>query len=439
MKIDSGKRSPRILCISPLFVPFADSEAFCAAKMVEALREYGASVTVITSHDIRRSGFHDDSSLWRSLPDITLNIPQLPRPDLLRSVLTASQFQTPFFARWVAKAVTVAAQLHHAHKFDLIYSRSLPMIAHVAGFWCAKKFKLPWVANINDPWEIGLFPGSRTELPAFALRACMFWLRRTLLNADLVTYPCNGLHDFHAHLAKLNHAAEIIPHIGYRRKNSTHHQNGQFRLVHAGKLGANEVSGRSSKALLAGLRAFLDSSPGAAAETRLVLVGPEDKDAQSWISKFDLAGNVENVGRVNYEHSLDYMATASVCVLIESGTNESIFFPSKLADYLVCGKPVLALSPPVGIAADLASRGQLIRVSHEPDAVCGALSSLYAEFKQGTLPSRQASDRLVSQLQGQSVAEKFLTACQKLFPHSQTEPWAAQSRPDAAVGTAHIL
>lgn len=437
MKAASERTALRILCISPVFVPVADSEAFCGAKMVQALLDSGSSVTVLASDDIRRGGLHDDSGLWHSMRDITVNIPQLPRPDLLRSLMTASQFQTPFFARWIGRVVTTATQLHRASKFDLVYSRSLPMIAHVAGFWCAKKFKLPWVANINDPWEIGLFPGSQTELPAFVLRAYMFWLKRTLLNADLITYPCNGLHDFHANLAKLNHSAEIISHIGYRRKSSTHHQNGQFRLVHAGKLGANELTGRSSKALLAGLKAFLSSSPDAAAETKLVFVGPEDKEAQSWISQFGLAGNVENVGRVNYENSLDYMASASVCILIESGTNESIFFPSKLADYLVSGKPVLALSPPTGIAADFASCGELIRVDHDPDAVCHTLTRLYSEFKRGTLGWRKASDRLIKQLQGQSVAEKFLSACRKLLSQAQATYWVAQSKVDASAGRVH--
>ena len=77
----------------------------------------------------------------------------------------------------------------------------------------------------------------------------------------------------------------------------------------------------------------------------------------------DLERNVENVGRVNYQESLDYIASASICILIEATMEESIFFPSKLADYLASGKPVLAFSPGKGLAADLAIRGELVRVS----------------------------------------------------------------------------
>jgi len=438
MKAASETSMLRILCISPLFVPFADAEAFCSAKIVQALSELGASVTVLASHDIRRSGAVDESHLWRSLQEVTVDVPQLQQPDRLRSVVTALRFQTPFFARWVERVVSVASQLHHASKFDLVYSRSLPMIAHVAGYWFSRKPKLPWVANVNDPWEIGLFPGVQTDkLPACAVRSQIFWLKRTLLNADLVTYPCQGLHRFHAKLAALDHPAQIVPHIGYRPRALNHHQNGQFRLVHAGKLGTNEVTRRSSRALLLGLKAFLDSSPDAAAQTKLVFVGPEDQDTKAWISDLGLAEHVETVGRVSYEGSLDHIASASVCILIESGTDESIFFPSKLADYLISGRPVLALSPPAGIAADFAKRGELIRIDHEPEAVRHTIDALYSEFKLGTLDSRKPTAQFITQLQGRTVAQDFLAACRTLDPRIATHDRPTRLSANAAAEQVH--
>jgi hypothetical protein len=127
-----------------------------------------------------------------------------------------------------------------------------------------------------------------------------------------------------------------------------------------------------------------------------------------------LQRNIEIVGRVNYENSLDYIASSSACILIESRVDEGIFFASKLADYLAHGKPVLAVSPSIGTAADLADRGELIRVDYEPESIKNAIAVLYAEFKRGTLSSRSPSDQLQAHLQGQNVANKFLAACQIL-------------------------
>jgi glycosyltransferase involved in cell wall biosynthesis len=401
--------------------------------MVHALREEGVSVTVLSNSGIWPGSPLDDSRVWDSMGEV-FDIPTPSQPNRLNSLVMASRFQTPFYSRWIGRVVSAAESLHKATPFDLIYSRSRPSVAHMAGFWCARKLGLPWIANINDPWifeffleradTIGYIPpaGTDTECPKLSpleARAHRFWLKRTLRNADLITYPCKRLHDFHISLAKLDHAAEIIPHIGYRPTGSSREPNGHFRLVHAGILGASEATARSTKSLLLGLRAFIEMSTDAAAQATLVLVGPEDPETQALIRELGLQRNVQNVGRVNYETSLHHILSASVCLLIEASMNEGIFFPSKLADYLVCGKPVLALSPRIGTVADLAKRDELIRVDHDPEAVRNAIYALYSDFKSGTLGSRNPSAQLQGELQGNRVAKEFLAACQSLIfkPH----------------------
>jgi hypothetical protein len=200
-------------------------------------------------------------------------------------------------------------------------------------------------------------------------------------------------------------------------------------LVHAGKLGSSEITGRSARNLLLGLKAFIDTSAEAAARTKLILVGPKDQATETMIGELGLQENVETVGRVSYEESLGYIASASACVLIEAKMDESIFFPSKLADYIVCRMPVLALSPRVGIAADLANRGELILVDQDdPEAVRNALSALYSKFRSGTLSSMGPSDRLVTEWQGPSVAQEFLSACHDVLSHRRTQAQAAKCR-----------
>ena len=408
----ADKHSLRILCISPVFVPAADPEAFCGAKMVKALMQSGAVVTVLSSSNFRERPV-DSSALWDCVKEVVVDVPVPRSLNRLHSIAAATRFQTPFDARWVGAAVHKVKLLHSEREFDLIYTRSLPIASHIVGFWCAKALDLPWIANINDPWTSEFFPVDDTpKLSAFWTVANLFWLRRTIRNADLTTFPCRRLKDFHLRLAKLDQPAEVIPHIGYREKHASQVPNGQFRLVHAGRLLASE--GRFSKAILMGLKAFLDSSSDAAADTRLILVGPGDKETERLICEMGLHRNIEIVGRVNYERSLDYIGSASACLLIESRVDEGIFFASKLADYLAYGKPVLALSPKIGTAADLASRGELIRVDHDSEAVRDALAMLYSEFKNGALSSRRPSEQLQTQVQSQTIAGKFLSTCQTL-------------------------
>jgi glycosyltransferase involved in cell wall biosynthesis len=437
MQTDSDRYSPHILCIIPLFAPAALAEAFCGTKMVQALMNRGASVTVLSSGNLWSGVPADSSGIWESVQKVIVDVPVSARRNPLHAILTAPRFQTPFNGRWLTSVIRTAKRLDRERKFDLVYTRSLPMVSHIAGFWCARELKLPWIANINDPWRfhffleearaIGYSVPAKTDaaypkLSAFQRHEQLFWLKRTLRTADLVTYPCKGLHDFHTKLSGIDHAAEIIPHVGYSPKGGISKSDSDFRLVHAGSLGSSEITGRSTNALLLGLRAFLATSPEATARTKLVLVGPEDRETQSLVMKLGLERNVENVGRVNYEQSVDYIGSASICILIEASMEESIFFPSKLADYLASRKPVLALSPNRGLAAELARRGELVHVGqNDPEAVRNAICRFYSELKQDTLSSCGPSDELVSQLEGNAVADKFLTECRALTTRSNTE------------------
>src|SRR5207244_3458321 len=72
--------------------------------------------------------------------------------------------------------------------------------------------------------------------------------------------------------------------------------------------------------------------------------------------------------------------------LLESPMREGVFMPSKLADYLSAGRPILALSPAAGTVADYLSAGGGLRVDPDnPAAVASALAELYDRWRDGRL------------------------------------------------------
>jgi glycosyltransferase involved in cell wall biosynthesis len=417
-KLTPNTQSLRILCISPLFAPSADSEAFCSTKMIRALVDCGVDVSVLASESIRsKDRAFDDSQLWAFATDIASEVPLPTMQQRMYSLLAAVKYQTSFYSRWVDVCVKQAERLHRSHRFDLVYSRSLPMIAHVAAYWCARAFKVPWIANINDPWEFHFLPDIQyPRTSRFESEIYLFWLRRTLRKASLITYPCQGLWKFHVGLAGMDHPATVIPHIGSSWKKRPASNPSVFNLVHAGKLGAFDITGRSGYPLLLALRRFLDNTPTAAGQTLLTLVGPEDKQIQEWSDKLGLQSNIRVVGRVNYERSLQSIADASICVLVEANLPEGIFFPSKLADYLVSGKPVLALSPRKGVVASMADQEAIVRV--DPDDPCmiqRALSDLYWDFRHGSLQRRAPHQELSNQFRSDAVARQFLKIAHRIL------------------------
>jgi hypothetical protein len=405
----------RILMISPAFPPAADSESFCAGKMAFALKNAGHEVEVIYSSNYRGGIRRDGSKMWKEFSLLSHDVP-VPSPSgsRMESLACALRFGTLFFTRWIRDVVQLAEGLHAARPFDVVQSRSLPMIAHIAGYHASRQLGIPWNANLNDPWDFHLFPdGMPHSMGRLERTISSHWLRKTLRSADLVTYCSAQLRDYHLSLTCLPHKSAIVPHIGW----SISPENGGktrrgLHLVHAGKLGANEFTGRSTRTLLHGIAAFIQKCQPKHSEFSLTLVGPEDIETAGLVRALRLEKFVRNIGPVSYEESLHWIAGSSVCVLVEARMAEGIFFPSKCADYIAAGKPILAFSPRKGVVADLAVLGNgITRIDGEDSTgVAAALEDFYFAQQQGSLSRFAPDEALRSLCSPEHVTETFLEA-----------------------------
>src|SRR5664280_614399 len=146
---------PRILCLSPFFAPLANAEAFCGAKAALHLLEAGADLTVIAVDYAGHPRFsRDGSAMWQPLERITSSIPPHGGRSKFLSVPLGLRYLTPEWSRWIAATVAHARRLHRDQPFDVVYSRALPNVAHVAAYWITRAIQRPWIANFNDPWDL---------------------------------------------------------------------------------------------------------------------------------------------------------------------------------------------------------------------------------------------------------------------------------------------
>ncbi len=403
------ERLSRILCINPALVPIADSEAFCGAKMTLALMSDGLEVKSIymTRDDPWLLGRHEKSEVWNPVLAASVGVTGPTKKEAIKSMAAAIRYMTDSWARWVERVMEESAKLHQDNPFDIVYSRSLPAVAHIAGYWVSKNLKLPWIANINDPWDFHLFPNVHRKASVFHKITSKIWLRRTLQKADLVTYPSSWLREYTGNLAGGRYKGDVIPHIGWRAQKGI--SNNYFTLVHAGKIGVSEVTGRSALGLLNGVKRFFNRYPEAESMTKIFFVGPSDPQTELLIEEMNLKCAVTFTGWVSYEESLKLIGEASACILIEAKMAQGIYFPSKLADYIVSEKPVLAVSPGIGTIADLSGEWNgIIRCNHEDDqAIEDAIAKLYWAFKNGKLNNFNPPADLIGRFQAKNVSALF--------------------------------
>jgi glycosyltransferase involved in cell wall biosynthesis len=210
---------------------------------------------------------------------------------------------------------------------------------------------------------------------------------------------------------KPNRRVRVIPHIGTA---ATSNQScDQFTLVHAGKLGVGDMTGRSIRPLLEAFRQFLVDRPAAAGNSRLEFVGSLDPDAVQLAEELGVADQIRIGGTVSYEKSLASIAGAAVCVLVEGNLREGIFLPSKLCDYIAAGKPVVAFSPEVGTVNDFAKKGGIFRVAPRDSAAAAAVfARLFDAFIEKNLTRLGPPAELVRYVAADRAATSFLEAVQ---------------------------
>jgi glycosyltransferase involved in cell wall biosynthesis len=408
--------SRRVLCVSPFFAPIANAEAFCGAKVALALAEAGVELSVISVDYAAHPKYKPDpSGLWGRLREVAKAIPPDGGRSKSLSIPLGLRYLTPEWSRWVHATVGEALRQHRAKPFDVLYSRGLPNIAHVATYWIARALRVPWVANFNDPWDLEgahLLPQDRHKRKRTAKqRASEWWMQRVMQSADVLTFPCARLRDYHLRLAAARGRCEVIPHIGWPADQTEEARD--FRLVHAGNLGAGESTRRNSTvSLLRAMRSFFGARPAARSRVSLVLVGPEDRATLALAEELGLAANVACTGRVSYEESLRRMRMATVCLLVEGSMPEGIYLPSKFPDYVQNGKPVVALSPLVGTIADLLpARGLTVVHVEDSAGIEASLARHYDAFVAGTISELGPADELRhgygSAQVGQRLAELF--------------------------------
>jgi glycosyltransferase involved in cell wall biosynthesis len=402
----------------------ADSEAFCGGKLVQALLNQGHEAAVIFCSNTRNSMPADNSACWDSLRDVSIDIRNNATRSIVSKGWTALRYQSSGWSGWVEAAVTRAVALHAKTPFEIVISRSLPWHAHVAGYWVSSQLKLPWLANINDPWDLRPFAGEGAK-EGLIDPNLQFWRSRLLRNAGAITFPCKRLGDYFVH--KSNRRVLVVPHIGTAA--TSERSSDEFTLVHAGKLGVGDMTGRSIQPLLESFRRFLADRPSAAAVSCLEFVGALDPDAIRMAEDFGVADRIRIIGTVSYEESLKNIARAAACVLVEGNFREGIFLPSKLCDYIAARKPVIAFSPETGTVNDFAKKGGIYRVAPRDSAGAAAvLTRMFDAFVEKNLPSLAPPEELISYFTAERVAMAFLDAVKLAREEMKTGKAQAKSQ-----------
>ena len=347
----------KLLAITYAFVPLHCPATYRLLKWFTYLSEQGHDITAVVVDPDSIKGLKD-AGLERFVPrGVHRVMTRSPVRDLSYRILNrfSSQFYRMFEpdARpWYRPALKTIRSLP-LRDFDVIFSCSHPPICHVLGLEVKQETGLPWVAYFSDPWvnnpyrvngadRIQAYNKSLERQVVESVDQLIFSSPET---TRLVVQPYPR--EVADKSAALDHC--YVPEWFDAVHVDNEKSDGAVRVVLTG----NFYGPRTPLPFLRLLQ-DLDSEVPLGGKVVFHFYGKMDPAIASDALWSDLGHIVKCGGEVDYLTSLALMRSADLLLLIDAPVapgKESVFFPSKLAEYLGSGTPIVGITPAKGTSA----------------------------------------------------------------------------------------
>jgi hypothetical protein len=394
-----GTPDVNVLFVSIAFPPKSDPEAMQAARYFKYLvRQPRISIDVVTSRN---------PTLWmptdptlqayaagvRQQIDVPIFEPRLASIALLKlfpSYVNLPDMRQSFYWQW--RRVTRA--LHR--RPDVIYTRSFPLSSAIMGHRLAGHYRVPWIMHLSDPWTESAIMNFRGLSKAYNVRAQAACFER----AAAITLASPRMVDmYRARFPRLSSKFHLMPNVydpDDVKTPSPRSLGERLRLVYTGSL----RNDRSVRHLLAILEWCAVRSPEAMEGLSVELAGTMDSSERELLSSSRFPC-LRHVGSLSLTQAQQLQREADMLLVIDSRLRpeDSVFFPSKLLDYLVTGRQILALTSPGSMTRDVVSDGLGRCFDHDETEAAGKyLLDCLAQHRSGhapgaTLPGVLGDDR----------------------------------------------
>lgn len=276
------------------------------------------------------------------------------------------------------------ATLVERHRPDVIMATSSPYWTLVLGRAAAKRFGLPLVLDLRDPWTPNFLQEHRAgwvrRAEAVDERRCLTAAAHVTFTAPATAAAYRALYpELAPRFSTITNAFDPAqaPARPATATTTTSTTTGPERppgrlLVHFG----NCYGKRRLDGVLRGLAALRDEHGHALDDLRLLNLGKPDADDLALAERVGVRVDVQPF--LPLAEGLALLATADVQLLIGYG-DEPMFIPAKLFDYLLSGAPILAVGRAEEVAEIVRRTGTGLAVTGaDPSATALALRRLLA-------------------------------------------------------------
>ena len=332
-----------ILFVSIAFPPKMDPECLQTAKYFKYLvKDKSLNIDVVTSGENTLFMPIDEnlrkySSGYRQI----IKVPFLENKyiNFLMRKLNPSSLNYPdskfrFYKKW--KSVLNKLE----NKPEVIYSRSFPLSSTMMAYHLQKELQVPWVLHLSDPWTFGSVHslGDATEWnenmekTCFSQAAILSFTSLKTIDVYKKKYP-----EYSSKMMFFPNVFDLED-----KKNIPYKLNNKIKVVYTGGLikSNNRNPEYFFKAILELKRQYIEIYN----DFEFIFAGALDRENKLLFEEFEKENtSVQHLGFLSFQEAISLQEKADLLLIIDI-PNDSVFFPSKLLDYMLMQRRILAIT-----------------------------------------------------------------------------------------------
>jgi len=378
------------------FPPVGGSGVQRSAKFAKYLPHFGWEPVVLTRSD-KRIGLRDDT-LLHELPS-GMEIIRTPSRDLTAFPGFLSKIGK-FIAwkvlipdgeiLWMKRAVREALARIGKGDIHCLYTTSYPYSDHLMGLSIKKIYpELPWIADFRDEWTNNPYLLDKPH-PAWRTKRERLMERKVLETADgLIANTPVMKRNFTAQYPdmELDRRMWVIPN-GFDDEDflqcGAESQDDRFTVTYTGSL----YQRRTPDGFLEAAGRLVRTGHIPRERLRIRFIGNiKERPILQAATQNGLEGIVEVLPYMKHRDCIGNMQKSHVLLLLEGGKGSECFYTGKLFEYIRANRPILALVPSEGAAAELIrkTRTGIVCDWSDPAAIERGLAELYDDWSRGSI------------------------------------------------------
>ena len=281
---------------------------------------------------------------------------------------------------WIKPSVNSLKGYLKENPVDVIITSGPPHSLHLIGMKLKSKLNIPWISDFRDPW-INIDYFHRLPLSNRSLKKHEQLEASVVKNSDHVIVVGNTMKQefltFNPNVHVISNGFDTVE----NREEVT--GNDQFTITHVGMMNAD----RNPKLLWQVLKRLSEKNADFKNSLKIQLIGKVADEIKEELTVFE-DRQIEMIDYLNHTEVYKHQRVSQVLLLsINNVPNAKGIITGKIFEYLQAKRPILAIGPEDGDAADILNTTKAGRIFdfQEEKKLEEYISLLFRQYKEGKL------------------------------------------------------